>query len=104
VGPVNRSLFYGRYGGLHLQLPVVAFTVGKIVCVSTTWIWSCAVLQAQRPLSVLLNSGAMLPLLGVTLTGVGAVLTRRAIASARTVAAHASALLLQATITLRAAP
>jgi hypothetical protein len=46
----------------------------------------------------------VLPLLGATLTGVGAVLTRRAVASARTAAAHASAYLLQAIITLRAAP
>jgi hypothetical protein len=36
-----------RYGDLHLQLLTVAFVVGKIMCVSTAWIRSCAALQAQ---------------------------------------------------------
>jgi hypothetical protein len=44
---------------------------------------------------VLPNSGAVLPLLGGNLSGEGAALTRRSVAFARTVAAHASALLLQ---------
>jgi hypothetical protein len=48
---------------------------------------------------VLPNSEAVLPLLGQNLSGEGATLTRRAVASARTVAAHASAHLLQAIIT-----
>jgi hypothetical protein len=48
---------------------------------------------------VLPNSEAVLPLLGEHLSGEGAALTRRAVASARTVATHASALLLQAIIT-----
>jgi hypothetical protein len=45
------------------------------------------------------NSEAVLPLLGQNLSGEGAALTRRAVASARTVVAHASTLLLQAIIT-----
>jgi hypothetical protein len=48
---------------------------------------------------VLPNSEAVLPLLGGNLSGEGATLTRCAVASACTVAAHASALLLQAIIT-----
>jgi hypothetical protein len=48
---------------------------------------------------VLPNSEAVLPLLGQNLSGEEAALTRRAVASARTVAAHASAHLLQAIIT-----
>jgi hypothetical protein len=48
---------------------------------------------------VLPNSEAVLPLLGQNLSGKGATLTRRAGASARTVAAYASAHLLQAIIT-----
>jgi hypothetical protein len=48
---------------------------------------------------VLPNSVAVLPLLSQNLlSGEGAVLTRRAVASARTVAVHASARLLQAII------
>jgi hypothetical protein len=50
-------------------------------------------------LSVLPNSEAVMPLLGENLSGKGAALTRRAVASARTVAAHASAHPLQAIIT-----
>jgi hypothetical protein len=45
------------------------------------------------------NSVVVLPLLGENLSGEGAALTHRAVASARPVAAHASALLLQAIIT-----
>jgi hypothetical protein len=49
---------------------------------------------------VLPNSVAVLPLLGQNLlSGKGAVLTHRAVASARTIAVHASARLLQVTIT-----
>jgi hypothetical protein len=48
---------------------------------------------------VLTNSEAVLPLLGQNLSGEGAALTRRAVASTRTVVAHASTLLLQAIIT-----
>jgi hypothetical protein len=48
---------------------------------------------------VLPNSEAVFPLLGENLSGEGAALTRCAVASACTVAAHASALLLQAIIT-----
>jgi hypothetical protein len=48
---------------------------------------------------VLPNSEAVLPLLGGKLSGEGAALTRCTVASACTVAAHASALLLQAIIT-----
>jgi hypothetical protein len=49
---------------------------------------------------VLPNSEAVLPLLGQNLlSGEGTVLTHRAVASARTVAVHASARLLQAIIT-----
>jgi hypothetical protein len=48
-------------------------------------------------------SGAVPPLLSENLSGEGAALTRRAVASARTVAAHASAHLLQAITTLHAA-
>jgi hypothetical protein len=47
---------------------------------------------------VLLNSGAVPPLLSENLSGEGAALTRRAVASAHTVAAHALALLLQVII------
>jgi hypothetical protein len=54
-------------------------------------------------LSVLLNSGAVPPLFSENLSGEGAALTRRAVASARTVAAHALAHLLQAIIMPRAA-
>jgi hypothetical protein len=35
------------YGDLYLQPLAVAFMVGKIICVSTAWIRSCAALQAQ---------------------------------------------------------
>jgi hypothetical protein len=45
------------------------------------------------------NNGAVLPLLGQNLSGEGAALTRRAVASACSVAAHASALLSQTIIT-----
>jgi hypothetical protein len=48
---------------------------------------------------VLPNSEAVLPLLGRNLSGEGATLTCRAVASVRTVAAHALAHLLQANIT-----
>jgi hypothetical protein len=48
---------------------------------------------------VLPNSEAVLPLLGQNLSGEGATLIRHAVASARSVAAHASAHLLQAIIT-----
>jgi hypothetical protein len=48
---------------------------------------------------VLPNSEAVLPLLGQNLSGEGATLTRCAVASARSIAAHASAHLLQAIIT-----
>jgi hypothetical protein len=48
---------------------------------------------------VLPNSEAVLPLLGGNLSGEGAALTRCAVASACTMATHASALLLQAIIT-----
>jgi hypothetical protein len=48
---------------------------------------------------VLPNSEAVLPLLGGNLSGEGAALTRCSVATACTVAAHASALLLQAIIT-----
>jgi hypothetical protein len=99
VGPVNRSLFYERYGDFHLQLLSVVLSIEKLMCVSIARIWPCAALSAQSPLSVLPNSEAVLPLLGENLSGEGAALTRRAVASARTVAAHASALLLQAIIT-----
>jgi hypothetical protein len=47
---------------------------------------------------VLLNSEAVLPLLGAILSDERAVLPRRAVASVRTVAAHVSALLLQTII------
>jgi hypothetical protein len=48
---------------------------------------------------VLPNSEAVLPLLGENLSREGAALTRRAVASARTIAAHASVHLLQVIIT-----
>jgi hypothetical protein len=48
---------------------------------------------------VLPNSEVVLPLFGENLSGEGAALTRCAVASACTVEAHASALLLQAIIT-----
>jgi hypothetical protein len=56
-------------------------------------VWSCAALSAQCLLSVTCTVEDVLSLLGrFPLTGEGAMLTRRAIASALTVAAHASAL------------
>jgi hypothetical protein len=70
------------------------------MCVSTARIWSCAALPAQCLLSTLRTVEDVLSLLGQDpLTGEGAALTRRAVASARTVAVHASALLQQAIIT-----
>jgi hypothetical protein len=70
------------------------------MCVSTARIWSCAALPAQYLLSVLRTVEDVLSLLGLyPLTGEGAALTRRAVASAHTVAAHASALLQQTIIT-----
>jgi hypothetical protein len=43
-GPANRSLFYERYGDLHLQLLSVVFSIEKLMCVSTARIWPCAAL------------------------------------------------------------
>jgi hypothetical protein len=62
--------------------------------VSTARMWSCATLPAQCLLSVLRIVEDVPSLLGV-----GAALTCRVVASARTVAAHASALLQQTIIT-----
>jgi hypothetical protein len=68
--------------------------------VSTASIWSCAALPAQCLLSTLRTVEDVLLLLGQDpLTGEGAALTRRAVASACTMAAHASALLRQTIIT-----
>jgi hypothetical protein len=65
------------------------------MCVSTAWIWSCAALPAQCLLSMLHTVEDVLSLLGqYSLTA----LTRRAVASAHTVATHASALLQQTII------
>jgi hypothetical protein len=70
------------------------------MCVSTTRIRSRAVLQAQRPLSALSNSEAVLSLLGWNLlSGRETALTP----CVRTVTAHTLAHLLQAII-MRAAP
>jgi hypothetical protein len=53
------------------------------MCVSTARIWPCAALPAQRVLSVLPNSEAVLPLLCQNLlSGEGAALTRRDVATA----------------------
>jgi hypothetical protein len=69
------------------------------MCVSRARIWPCAILPAQRLLSVLPNSGVLALLGQGPLTGEEAALTRRAVASVRAVAAHASAHLLQPIIT-----
>jgi hypothetical protein len=70
------------------------------MCVSTAKIWSCATLPAQCLLSTLRTVEDVLSLLGQDpLTREGAALTRRAIASARPMAAHTSALLQQTIIT-----
>jgi hypothetical protein len=45
VDPANRSLFYERYGDLHLQLLSVVFSIEKLMCISTARIWPCAVLS-----------------------------------------------------------
>jgi hypothetical protein len=42
MDPANRSLFYERYGDLHLQLLSVVFSIEKLMCVSTARIWPCA--------------------------------------------------------------
>jgi hypothetical protein len=47
VGPANRSLFYERYGDLHLQLLFVVLSIEKLMCVSIVRIWLCAALPAQ---------------------------------------------------------
>jgi hypothetical protein len=44
MGPANKSLFYERYGDLHLQLLSVVLMIGKLMCVSTAKIWPCAAL------------------------------------------------------------
>jgi hypothetical protein len=56
VGLANRSLFYVRYGDLHLQLLSVVLAIRKLMCVSTAKIWPYAALPAQWLLSVLPNS------------------------------------------------
>jgi hypothetical protein len=71
------------------------------MCISSTRVWSCAVSPAQYLLSVTCTMEVVLSLLDqFPLTGEGAVLTCRAIASAHTIAAHAAALLQQIIITL----
>jgi hypothetical protein len=45
VDPANRSLFYERYGDLHLQLLSVVFSIEKLMCVSIAWIWPCVALS-----------------------------------------------------------
>jgi hypothetical protein len=47
VGPAYRTLFYERYGDLHLQLLSVVLSIEKLMCVSTARIWPCAALSAQ---------------------------------------------------------
>jgi hypothetical protein len=70
------------------------------MCVSIARIRLCAALPAQCLLSTLRTVEDVMSLLGQDpLTGEGAALTRCAVASARTVAAHASALLQQTIIT-----
>jgi hypothetical protein len=58
----------------------------------------CCLAGTVTAVSVTQYSGAMPPLLSENLSGEGAALTRRAVASARPIAVHASALLLQAII------
>jgi hypothetical protein len=71
------------------------------MCVSTTRVWSYAALPAQCLLSVTCTVEDVLSLLGqFPLTGERAMLTRRAVASAHTEAAHAATLLQQIIITL----
>jgi hypothetical protein len=85
---------------LLLQLLPVVFSIEKLMCVSIARIWSCTVLPAQCLLSTLYTVEDVLSLLGQDpLTGEGVAPTRRAVASVRTVAAHASALLQQSIIT-----
>jgi hypothetical protein len=70
-------------------------------CVSSTRVWSCAVSLAQCLLIVTCIVEDVLSLLGqFPLTGEGAMLTCRAVASVHTLAAHAAALLQQIIITL----
>jgi hypothetical protein len=64
VGPTNRSLLYERYGDLSLQLLSVVLSIGKLICVSTARIWSCAALPAQCLLLVLRTVEDVLSLLG----------------------------------------
>jgi hypothetical protein len=69
------------------------------MCVYTARMWSCAALPAQYLLSALPTVKVVLSLLGqYPLTDEGAALTHHAVASAHTVAAHASARLQQAII------
>jgi hypothetical protein len=71
------------------------------MCISSTKVWSCVVSPAQCLLPVTYTVEVVLSLLGqFQLTGEGAVLTCRAVASAHTVAAHAAVLLQQIIITL----
>jgi hypothetical protein len=70
------------------------------MCVSATRVWSCVALPAQWLLPVLHTVEDVLSLLDqYPHIGEGAALTRRTVASAHTVAAHASALLQQTIVT-----
>jgi hypothetical protein len=70
------------------------------MCVSIARVWSCAALPAQCLLSVTCTVEDVLSLLGrFALTGDGAMLTRYTVASAHTVAVHASALVQRTIIT-----
>jgi hypothetical protein len=95
------ELLMPRYRDLPLQLLHVVLTIEKLMCISTTRVWSCAALPAQCLLSVTCTVEGALSLLGLfPLTGKGAMLTHCAISPAYIVAAHTADLLQQIIITL----
>jgi hypothetical protein len=90
-----------RYRNLPLQLLPIVLSIEKLMCVSTTRVWSCVTLPAQCLLSAACTVEDMLSLLDqFPLIGEWAMLTCCTVASAHTVAAYAADLLQQIIITL----